>query len=43
MLGRLYPDKHFELDTDFAGNHRWPIEEHDLNELLSNLLDDADK
>ena len=43
MLGRLYPDKHFELDTDLAGNRRWPIEEHDLNELPGNLLDNADK
>jgi hypothetical protein len=22
MLGRLYPDKRFELDTDLAGNRR---------------------
>ncbi|RJG20023.1 ATP-binding protein [Alcanivorax profundi] len=43
MLGRLYPDKSFELSTDLPENHRWPVEEHDLNEILGNLLDNAGK
>lgn len=43
MLGRLYPDKSFELSTDLTQEHRWPIEEHDLNEILGNLLDNAGK
>lgn len=43
MLGRLYPDKSFELSTDLAEERRWPIEEHDLNEILGNLLDNAGK
>lgn len=43
MLGRLYPDKNFELDTELAPETRWPIEEHDLNEILGNLLDNAGK
>ncbi|MDI9244494.1 sensor histidine kinase [Marinobacter sp. CHS3-4] len=43
MLGRLYPDKNFELETGLAPDARWPIEEHDLNEILGNLLDNAGK
>ena len=43
MLGRLYPDKSFELSTDLPEHHRWPVEEHDLNEILGNLLDNAGK
>ncbi|GGY71121.1 two-component sensor [Marinobacter zhanjiangensis] len=43
MLGRLYPEKSFELTTDLTQEHRWPIEEHDLNEILGNLLDNAGK
>lgn len=43
MLGRLYPDKNFELETDLAPDIRWPVEEHDLNEILGNLLDNAGK
>ncbi len=43
MLGRLYPDKSFELSTDMPEHHRWPVEEHDLNEILGNLLDNAGK
>lgn len=43
MLGRLYPDKSFELSTDLPQERRWPIEEHDLNEIMGNLLDNAGK
>lgn len=43
MLGRLYTDKNFELETDLSPDTRWPIEEHDLNEILGNLLDNAGK
>lgn len=43
MLGRLYPDKSFELSTSLTDESRWPIEEHDLNEILGNLLDNAGK
>jgi signal transduction histidine kinase len=43
MLGRLYPEKSFELSTELTEERRWPIEEHDLNELLGNLLDNAGK
>ena len=43
MLGQLYPDKAFELETELADERRWPIEEYDLNEVLGNLLDNAGK
>lgn len=43
MLGRLHQGKNFELSTDLDISHRWPIEEHDLNELMGNLLDNAGK
>ncbi len=43
MLGRLYPDKNFELETELSPETRWPVEEHDLNEILGNLLDNAGK
>ena len=43
MLGRLYPEKSFELSTHLPDHHRWPVEEHDLNEILGNLLDNAGK
>lgn len=43
MLGRLYPEKSFELSTSITSECRWPIEEHDLNEILGNLLDNAGK
>jgi two-component system, OmpR family, sensor histidine kinase PhoQ len=43
MLGRLYPEKSFELSTSLFEESRWPIEEHDLNEILGNLLDNAGK
>ncbi|WP_092008594.1 ATP-binding protein [Marinobacter daqiaonensis] len=43
MLGRLYPEKSFELSTSLPEECRWPIEEHDLNEILGNLLDNAGK
>ncbi|MBW0146171.1 ATP-binding protein [Marinobacter arenosus] len=43
MLGRLYPEKSFELSTSLTDEARWPIEEHDLNEILGNLLDNAGK
>lgn len=43
MFGRLYPNKSFDLSTDLTPDRRWPIEEHDLNEILGNLLDNAGK
>lgn len=43
MLGRLYPSKSFEMSTVLTEERRWPIEEHDLNEVLGNLLDNAGK
>lgn len=43
MLGRLYPEKNFELETELGPDTRWPVEEHDLNEILGNLLDNAGK
>jgi signal transduction histidine kinase len=43
MLGRLYTDKSFELSSALPEESRWPIEEHDLNEILGNLLDNAGK
>lgn len=43
MFGRLYPEKSFELTTDMTEEHRWPVEEHDLSEILGNLLDNAGK
>lgn len=43
MLGRLYPAKSFEMSTLLTEERRWPIEEHDLNEVLGNLLDNAGK
>lgn len=43
MFGRLYPDKRFELETEIPGEHRWPVERHDLDELMGNLLDNAGK
>ncbi len=43
MLGRLYPEKSFELSTELMEETHWPIEQHDLNEILGNLLDNAGK
>lgn len=43
MLGRLYPDKAFELETVLSDERRWPVEEYDLNEVLGNILDNAGK
>jgi signal transduction histidine kinase len=43
MLGRLYPAKSFEMSTVLTEERRWPVEEHDLNEVLGNLLDNAGK
>lgn len=43
MLGRLHPEKSFELSSDLTEERRWPLEEHDLNEILGNLLDNAGK
>lgn len=43
MLGRLYPETSFELSTSLTDESRWPIEEHDLNEILGNLLDNGGK
>lgn len=43
MFGRLYPEKSFELSTSLIDESFWPVEEHDLNEILGNLLDNAGK
>lgn len=43
LMGRLYPDKSFELSSSLPEETRWPIEEHDLSEVLGNLLDNAGK
>jgi signal transduction histidine kinase len=43
MLGQLYADTAFELETELADERRWPIEEYDLNEVLGNILDNAGK
>jgi signal transduction histidine kinase len=43
MLGRLHADKDFELETELATDTGWPVEQHDLNEILGNLLDNAGK
>lgn len=43
MMGRLYPDKRFELSTTLGDDDRWQIEEQDLNELIGNLLDNGGK
>ncbi|HKK55219.1 ATP-binding protein [Marinobacter sp.] len=43
MLGRLYPEKSFELSSTLPEESRWPIEEQDLNEILGNLIDNAGK
>ncbi|WP_286220728.1 ATP-binding protein [Marinobacter apostichopi] len=43
MLGRLYPEKSFELSTELTEETHWPLEQHDLNEILGNLLDNAGK
>lgn len=42
MLGRLYETKQFDLEADLE-QPRWPIEEHDFNELIGNLVDNAGK
>ena len=43
MLGRLYRNVNFELDTRLETEFSWPIEEHDFNEIVGNLLDNAGK
>lgn len=43
MLGRLYEDKQFDLNTDLDPQSRWPIEEQDFAELVGNLADNAGK
>ncbi|BES72261.1 two-component system sensor histidine kinase CarS [Marinobacter nanhaiticus D15-8W] len=43
MLGRLHPEKNFELNTDLPNEFTWSVEEHDLSEMLGNLLDNAGK
>ena len=42
MLGRLYENKQFHLETDLE-QPRWPVEEHDFSELIGNLVDNAGK
>lgn len=43
MFGKLYPEKSFEWTANFSEEQSWPIEEHDLNEIMGNLLDNAGK
>ncbi|WP_148862190.1 sensor histidine kinase [Marinobacter fonticola] len=43
MVGRLYRHISFELQTALESEFKWPIEEHDLNEMLGNVLDNAGK
>lgn len=43
MLGRLYPNVTFELNSAPPDDARWPIEEHDFAEILGNVLDNAGK
>lgn len=43
MLSRLYSDKRFDLNTELDEARRWPIEEHDFNEVIGNLTDNAGK
>ncbi|MGP4844133.1 sensor histidine kinase [Marinobacter sp. 1Y8] len=43
MIGRLYRNINFELNTNLSTEFSWPVEEHDLNEMLGNLLDNAGK
>lgn len=43
MMGRLYPEKSFELSTSLPKSSRWPIEEYDLSEILGIVLDNAGK
>ncbi|WP_344809260.1 sensor histidine kinase [Allohahella marinimesophila] len=43
MLGRLYPEKSFELASSLPDESRWLVEEHDLNEIMGNLIDNAGK
>lgn len=43
LMGRLYPDTSFELSSSLPDDCRWPIEEHDLSEVMGNLLDNAGK
>lgn len=42
MLSRLYETKQFDLEADLE-QQRWPVEEHDFNELIGNLVDNAGK
>lgn len=37
------PEKSFELSTELTEETHWPLEQHDLNEILGNLLDNAGK
>lgn len=43
MLGRLHPEKNFELNSDLPSDFTWSVEEDDLSEMLGNLLDNAGK
>ncbi|SDL48143.1 Signal transduction histidine kinase [Modicisalibacter muralis] len=43
MLGTLYPDKRFELQTSLAAHYTMAIERQDLSEILGIVLDNAGK
>lgn len=43
LLGQLHPDKRLLLETPLDDLLHWPIDGHDLDELLGNLLDNAGK
>ena len=43
MMSRLYPDQNFELEDKLRDEQLWPIEEHDFNEIIGNLIDNAGK
>jgi signal transduction histidine kinase len=43
MLSQLHENRNFEIEGNINENTRWPIEEHDFNELVGNLADNAGK
>lgn len=43
MMSRLYNDKNFDLECLLEDGQLWPIEEHDFNEIIGNLTDNAGK
>lgn len=43
MLGQIYPTKSFEFKSSLDPNTRWPLHEHQFNEIVGNLVDNAGK